>query len=49
MNKIEKDILALIAEDSRLTAKKMAAMLGVEESKVMQRSEEHTSELQSPS
>ncbi len=36
MNKIEKDILALIAEDSRLTAKKMAAMLGVEESKVMQ-------------
>ena len=36
MNKIEKDILALIAEDSRLTAKKMAAMLGIEESKVMQ-------------
>lgn len=31
MDKIQRDILALISEDSRLTAKKIAAMLGVEE------------------
>lgn len=31
MDKIQRDILALISEDSRLTAKKIATMLGVEE------------------
>lgn len=31
MDRLEKDILALVSEDSRLTAKKIAAMLGVEE------------------
>lgn len=31
MDKIQRDILALISEDSRLTARKIAAMLGVEE------------------
>ena len=34
MNAIQRDILALVSEDSRLTASRMAAMLGVEESVV---------------
>lgn len=34
MEKLEKDILALLTEDSRLTAKKIAVMLGSEEKKV---------------
>ena len=34
MDKIQKDILALISEDSRLTAKKISAMLGVDEKTV---------------
>lgn len=31
MDKLEKDILSLLQEDSRLTAKRIAAMLGVDE------------------
>lgn len=31
MDKLEKDILSLLSEDSRLTAKRIAAMLGVDE------------------
>ena len=34
MEKLEKDILALLAEDSRLTAKKIAAMTGSDEKTV---------------
>ena len=34
MKKLEKDILALISEDSRLTPKKIAAMLGADEKEV---------------
>lgn len=34
MEKLEKDILALITEDSRLTAKKIASMLGSDEKTV---------------
>lgn len=34
MEKLEKDILALLTEDSRLTAKKIAVMLGSDEKKV---------------
>lgn len=34
MEKIEKDILSLLTEDSRLTAKKIAAMLAVDEKTV---------------
>ena len=34
MEKLEKDILALLTEDSRLTAKKIAVMLGSDENKV---------------
>lgn len=37
MDRLEKDILALIAEDSRLTAKKIAAMLGAEEGLVAEK------------
>lgn len=37
MNKLEKDILSLIAEDSRLTAKKISAMLAVPEETVLQK------------
>ena len=37
MDKMQRDILALISEDSRLTAKKIAAMLGVEEKKVSEK------------
>lgn len=37
MDRIEKDILTLVAEDSRITAKKMAAMLGVEEKVVVEK------------
>ena len=31
MDRLEKDILALLCEDSRLTAKRIAVMLGVDE------------------
>ena len=37
MDKLEKDILALVAEDSRLSAKKIASMLGVEEKIVVKK------------
>ena len=37
MDKMQRDILALISEDSRLTAKKIAAMLGVEEKKISEK------------
>ena len=37
MDRLEKDILALIAEDSRLTAKKIAAMLAAEEKLVAEK------------
>ena len=47
MDRLEKDILALLCEDSRLTAKRIAVMLGVDERTASYRSEEHTSELQS--
>ena len=33
MEKLENDILALLTEDSRLTAKKIAVMLGSDEKK----------------
>ena len=37
MDKLEKDILALVAEDSRLTAKKISAMLAEDEKKVSEK------------
>ena len=37
MDKLEKDILALIAEDSRLTAKKISAMLALDEKTVAEK------------
>ena len=37
MEKLEKDILALITEDSRLTAKKIASMLGSDEKVISQK------------
>lgn len=37
MDKLEKDILALIAEDSRLTAKKISAMLAEDEKNVSEK------------
>lgn len=37
MDKFEKDILALIEEDSRLTAKKIAVMLATDEKKVSEK------------
>jgi DNA-binding Lrp family transcriptional regulator len=37
MDKLEKDILSIISEDSRLTPKKIAAMLGVEEKVVAEK------------
>lgn len=37
MDKLEKDILALVAEDSRLTAKKIAAMLAADEKTVIEK------------
>lgn len=37
MDKLEKDIISLIAEDSRLTAKKIAAMLAVDEKTVAEK------------
>lgn len=37
MDRLEKDILALVSEDSRLTAKKIAAMLGIEERVAVQK------------
>ncbi|MDE6001431.1 MAG: Lrp/AsnC family transcriptional regulator [Clostridia bacterium] len=37
MDKLEKDVLSLITEDSRLTAKKIASMLGCDEKVVSQK------------
>ena len=37
MDSIQKDILALISEDSRLGAKKISAMLGIDEKTVSEK------------
>ena len=37
MDKLEKDVLSLITEDSRLPAKKIASMLGCDENVVSQK------------